>query len=106
MLVWTEGSSVWCLCRTAAVTGTACVQADTGVRLYSVAAGGKKWQCGVNMRMGPGDSQGCAVVVKVVDNVVRASDVLVRAACMELRRIWISLLLGTKIMLLSSKTRI
>ena len=82
MLVWNEGSLVWCFCRTAAVTGTACAQADAGVRLYSVATGGKTWQCGVNMRMGPGDSPGFVVVVKVVDNVVRASDVLVRVQCM------------------------
>ena len=82
MLVWSVGMWVWCLCRTAAVTGTACVQADEGVRFCNVAAGGKEWQCGANMRMGPEDSPGFVVVVKVVDNVVRAIDVLVRAACM------------------------
>ena len=82
MLVWSEGAWMWHLCRTAAVIGTACVLSDEGVRLCSVAAGGKKWQCGANMRMGPEDSPGFVVVVKVVDNVVRASDVLVRAACM------------------------
>ena len=80
--MWSEGAWMWHLCRTAAVIGTACVLSDEGVRLCSVAAGGTEWLCGARMRMGPEDSAGCVVVVKVVDNVVIAIDVLVRAACM------------------------
>ena len=73
---------MWHPCRTVAVTGAACVLNDEGVRLCSAAAGGTEWQCGAKMRMGPEDSAGCVVVVKVVDNVVIVIDVLVRAACM------------------------
>ena len=80
--MWSEGVWIWHLCRTAAVIGTACVLTDEGVRLCSVAAGGTEWQCGESMRMGPEDSAGYVVVVKVVDNVVIAIYVLVRAACM------------------------
>ena len=81
MLVWNEGSSVWCLCRTAAVTGTACAQADEGVQLCSVGAGGKEWQCGVKRQRGPEDAAGCAVVERAVDSVVIEVAVLEHVAC-------------------------
>ena len=69
-----------CLCKSAAVLGNACDRADAGAQLYCVAAVSTEWQCGVSMRKDHWDSGGPSVVVRVVESVVKASEVQGRVA--------------------------